>query len=140
MQKKYKLTSNTKVILWTTLYQIEALISFGNVSKWDLGWWIEKETNLDQYWDARVYWNARVYWDARVSWNARVYWKLKLSLWFFFWIRCKKEEIKYVKLDDDNEIICKWYIKVETEEEKPSLKWKTVKVELDWVTYEAIIQ
>ena len=77
---KYKLTNNTKKILDTTFYQIEALKDFWYVKKWDLGWWLEKEENLSQdwnawvFWDARVYWNAEVYWNAWVYWNAEVYW------------------------------------------------------------------
>ena len=39
-------------------------------------------------------------------------------MWHFFWIRYKKEEIKYVKLDDYYEIICKWDIKLKEKEVK----------------------
>lgn len=76
---KFKLTKNTKDYCWTTLYQIEATVSFGNVSKWELWGWIEKESNLSQEGNAWVYGNAlvsddaRVYDDATVSGNARVY-------------------------------------------------------------------
>ena len=80
MNKKYKLTKNTKKLFdGTILYQIQALKDFSNVKKGDLGGWIEKEDNLSQggnawvYGDARVYGNARVYGDARVYGNARVY-------------------------------------------------------------------
>lgn len=94
---KYKLTKNTKEVYGCTLYQIEALKDFSNVSKGDLGGWIEKESNLSQegnawvfgnawvcgnawvfgdaevYGDAWVYGNAEVYGDAMVYGNARVY-------------------------------------------------------------------
>ena len=115
---KFKLTKNTKDCYWTTLYQIEATMSFRNVNKWDLWWWIEKEENLSQENNARVYGNAQVYGGAQVYGDARVYGKLHLSLWHFFWIRYKKEEIKYVKLDDYYEIICKWDIKLKEKEVK----------------------
>ncbi len=119
--KKYKLTNNTKDYFGTTLYQIEALISFGSVSKGELGGWIEKESNLEQSGNAWVSGDARVFGDAQVSGNAWVYGnaqvsgELKLSLGYFFGIRYNKEEIKYVKIDDNNELICKGNIKVEEE-------------------------
>ena len=40
---KYKLTKNTKDFFGTKLFQIEATVSFGSVSKGDLGGYIEKE-------------------------------------------------------------------------------------------------
>ena len=49
------------------LFQIEALISFGNVSKGEKGGYIEKEENLSQ-----VFGNAWVFGDAWVYGNARV--------------------------------------------------------------------
>lgn len=48
MNKKYRLTSNTKVWCGITLFQIEATVSFGSVVKGELGGWIEKEENLSQ--------------------------------------------------------------------------------------------
>jgi hypothetical protein len=77
--KKYKLTKVTKEWLGVTLYQIEALRSFGAVSKGEKGGYISKEDNLSQDGDAWVYGNAwvsgdaRVYGDAWVYGNARVY-------------------------------------------------------------------
>ncbi|MCH5202734.1 MAG: hypothetical protein J1F17_05960 [Oscillospiraceae bacterium] len=76
--KKYELTTNTKTFLGRTLYQIKALVDFGDVKAGDLGGYIEKEGNLSQegnawvYGDARVYGNARVFGDARVTDNAWV--------------------------------------------------------------------
>ena len=77
--KKFELTANSKMHLGKKLFQIKALISFGNVEEGDLGGFIEKEDNLSQSGNAWVYgnaWvsgNARVYGNAEVSGNARVY-------------------------------------------------------------------
>lgn len=95
--KKYELTKTTKNWCGRTLYQIKALKEFGNVSKGELGGYIEKEDNLSQddnawvynnawvydnamvYDNARVYDNAWVYGDANVSGNARVYGDARVS-------------------------------------------------------------
>lgn len=83
--KKYSLTKTTKEYLGRTLFQIKAEISFGNVSKGELGGYIEKEENLSQednawvYSNARVFGNAKVSGDAKVSGYARVYGKLKIG-------------------------------------------------------------
>ena len=71
--KKYSLTSNKIEVLGTTLFQIKAEMSFGSVSKGDLGGYIEKESNLSMEGNAWVYGNAQVSGDARVYGNARVY-------------------------------------------------------------------
>ena len=76
---KYKLTTNTKNFLGKTLFQIEATISFGSVSKGELGGYIEKEENLDQSGDAWVSGNALVYGNARVSGDALVYGNARVS-------------------------------------------------------------
>ena len=70
---KYKLTDETKVVGVTTLHRIKALKTFGNVTKGDLGGWVETESNLSQLGNAWVYGNARVYCNAIVYGNARVY-------------------------------------------------------------------
>ena len=62
--KKYELTTNTKVFLGKKLFQIKALVSFGNVEAGDLGGYVEKEENLSHESDAWVYGNARVYGNA----------------------------------------------------------------------------
>jgi len=78
MNKKYSLTEETKIEYGVTLHRIKANISFGIVTKGDLGGWIEKEDNLYQEgnaWvsgSARVSGNARVYGNAVVSGSARV--------------------------------------------------------------------
>lgn len=55
---KYKLTTETINVFGVTLFRIEALTFFGNVSIGEKGGFIEKESNVDQYGDARVYGNA----------------------------------------------------------------------------------
>ena len=71
--KKFELTSNTKIWFGRKLFQIKALISFGNVKEGDLGGYIEKEGNLDHDGNAWVYGNAKVYGNAWVYGNAKVY-------------------------------------------------------------------
>ena len=71
--KKFELTANSKMCLGKKLFQIKALISFGNVEEGDLGGFIEKEDNLSQYGNAWVYGNAEVYGNARVYGDAEVY-------------------------------------------------------------------
>lgn len=79
MNKKFELTTDTKMFLGRKLFRIKALISFGNVKEGDLGGYVENESNLSHSGDAWVYgnaWvydNARVYGEARVYGNARVY-------------------------------------------------------------------
>lgn len=77
--KKFELTGEFITnIFGTKLFRIKALISFENVTKGDLGGYIEKEENLSHEgnaWvsgDAWVYGDARVYGDAQVYGNARV--------------------------------------------------------------------
>ena len=76
---KYKLTEQTKQIGGITLYQIQAIESFGVVEAGDLGGWIEKESNLSQedncwvFSNAKVYGGAKVYSGAVVSGHAEVY-------------------------------------------------------------------
>ena len=82
--KKYRLTEETTKVGNRPLYRIQALRDFGNVTKGDIGGYIESEKNLSQDGDAwvygnawvsgnaRVYGNAWVYGDARVSGNAQV--------------------------------------------------------------------
>ena len=77
--KKYKLTENEQVVSGRTLYQIQALKSFRDVKKGELGGWIEKESNLSQEGDCWVYYNARVFGDAAVSGNAMVFGDARVS-------------------------------------------------------------
>ena len=73
MSKKFELTTNTKIFLGRKLFQIKALVSFGNVEAGELGGYIEKEENLSHNGNAWVYGNAKVCGDAWVYGNAEVY-------------------------------------------------------------------
>lgn len=70
--KKYRLTEETTKVGNRTLYRIQALRDFGNVTKGDIGGYIESEKNLSQDGNAWVYGNARVSGDARVYGNADI--------------------------------------------------------------------
>lgn len=70
--KKYELTSETKIVVNKTLHRIRALRSFADVKTGDLGGWIESEKNLSHDGNCWVYDNARVSDDARVFGNALV--------------------------------------------------------------------
>jgi len=114
---KFSLTKNTKVWCGTTLYQIKAEMSFGNVVKGELGGYIEKKENLSEEGNAWVSGNAQVYGDAWVSGDAWVYGKLSLTLGYFFGYKEKKEDLKCFSLGDDNsyELIGKGDCKIEEE-------------------------
>ncbi|MFR3040444.1 hypothetical protein [Ruminococcus callidus] len=71
--RKYELTTNTKMEFGRKLFQIKALVSFGDVATGDLGGYIEKEENLSHEGNAWVYDNAKVLGHAAVSGNAQVY-------------------------------------------------------------------
>lgn len=72
--KKFELVAElSKEFFGRKLFRIRALISFSDVSKGDLGGWVEKEECVDQSGNAWVYGDARVYGDAWVSGDARVY-------------------------------------------------------------------
>ena len=72
-KKKYKLTSNFKMVLGVKVFQIEALIDFGSIKKGELGGYIEKKANLSVYGDASVSGNASVFGDACVYGDASVF-------------------------------------------------------------------
>ena len=71
--KKYELTTNVKTGFGRKLFQIKALVSFGDVTAGDLGGYIEKEENLSHDDNAWVYDDAWVFGDALVFDNARVF-------------------------------------------------------------------
>ncbi len=54
MQKKFELTTESKVVRGVTLYRIRALQSFAEVHKGDLGGWLQYGNNLDQSGEAWV--------------------------------------------------------------------------------------
>ena len=83
MEKKYEMLMDDSVSFvyrgaWHTLYRIKSLQEFGDVSKGDIGGYIEREDNLSHsgncwvYCDARVFDNASVLGNAAVSGNALI--------------------------------------------------------------------
>ena len=70
--KKFELTGEVKIHFGRKLYQIKALVSFGDVEAGELGGFIEKEENLSQNENAWVSGNAMVSDNAWVSDNAMV--------------------------------------------------------------------
>lgn len=71
--QKYRLTNKTKWIHpGHTLYQIQALKSFGDIKAGDFGGWIESYDNLSQFDNCWVYENAKVFGKAKVSDDAVV--------------------------------------------------------------------
>lgn len=72
MSKKYKLLEESIQYDGIKLCRIEALKSFSDVNKGDLGGWVEKEKNLSQEDTCWVYDNAKVCEDAEVSGSASI--------------------------------------------------------------------
>lgn len=70
MDKKFELTTDTKMHFGRKLFRIKALVSFNGIQAGDLGGYIENENNLSQTGNAWVYGNARVYGNAWVCDNA----------------------------------------------------------------------
>ena len=56
--KKFELTSETKKVFGRTFFRIKALISFGVITKGEIGGWLEKEESLSQEGNAWVSGNA----------------------------------------------------------------------------------
>ena len=71
MKRKYEFTGEVNVVIGVTLKQIRATLSFGAITKGEVGGWIEGEDNFSP--DAQVSGNAWVSGDARVSGDALVY-------------------------------------------------------------------
>ena len=70
---KYKLlTDETKVHNGVTLYRIQSLKDFSDVTSGDKGGWIEKESNLSHEGNAWIYDNAKVSGDAEVYESAQI--------------------------------------------------------------------
>lgn len=70
--KKYELTENYIIFNGKKLFQVKALISFGNVKLGDLGGYIEKESNLSHHNNAWVSGNARIFGNARICGDTRI--------------------------------------------------------------------
>ena len=77
--KKFKLTKEAKIVFGIKLFRIQALISFNDVIKGELGGWLEKEENLSQFGDAWVSGDARVSGRARVSGDAWISGRARVS-------------------------------------------------------------
>lgn len=78
--KKYSLIkTNKKSWVGEALFQVKAKISFGSVSKGELGGYIAKESNLSDEGDAWVSGDAEVSGNAWVSGNAEVYGDARVS-------------------------------------------------------------
>ena len=74
MEKKFIITDEFVInVFGVKLFRIKCVKSFKYAKEGELGGFIEKEGNLEQFGDAWVSDNARVYDNARVSDNARVY-------------------------------------------------------------------
>lgn len=72
-EKKYKFTEDMLELYGHILHRIQALKSFNNIKKGDLGGWIEKEDNLSQDGECWVYKDACVYDNAKITNNSFVH-------------------------------------------------------------------
>lgn len=86
--EKYEFTGETKQCCRATLQRIRAVIAFNDVKKGDLGGWIEKVENLDNYGEAWVYDEAQVYGEARVYGKARVEYSKDLIVFQYIGSEC----------------------------------------------------
>ena len=75
---KYELTNETIVINGITLYRIIALKSFLNITKGDLGGYVEGYKNLSQSDDSWVYDNSKAFGNSEVYGNALVFGNAKV--------------------------------------------------------------
>ena len=103
--KKFELTANSKMHLGKKLFQIKALISFGNVEEGDLGGFIEKEDNLSQSGNAWVSGNAEVYGNARVYGDAEVYGNADYTTIKGFGRNCRNTTF-FKSEDGDVKVVC----------------------------------
>lgn len=92
MSKKFELTSNFKVFLGRKLFQIKAMVSFGDVKKGDLGGYIEKEENLSHGGNAWVSGNAWVYGNADYTTVKGFGTKFRTTTFF----RCKDKAVRVI--------------------------------------------
>lgn len=72
MKQKYRLTDETIKHNGATLYRIEALRDFGDVTAGDKGGFVQSEINLSQEGDCWIYDEAAVYGTAMVCGKAMV--------------------------------------------------------------------
>jgi len=72
-QPKYELTDETIEVDGHTLHRIRALRHLTDVTKGELGGFVESENNLSHKGDCWVYRNAKIYDNAKVRSDARLY-------------------------------------------------------------------
>ena len=138
---KYKLTKETtETITGITLYRIEALKDFGDVSKGDKGGFIEKTENLEDDGDAWVSGNAWIYGNARVYGDAWIYGK-KLMGGYFYHYKSKNEVIEKVDMGNNYELLCsKPEFEEEVKENDLDLSGTEVEVIIKGEKYTAVIK
>ena len=93
--KKFELTSEFVTFLGKKLFRIKALVAFGDVEEGELGGFVEKEENLDQFGNSWVSGNALVSGNARVHGNAWVSGDAQVSgdAWVYgnAWVQCCRD-------------------------------------------------
>lgn len=73
MEQKYKVNYDIDLRIGDkTVYMIQAVRDFGDVSAGDLGGYVESEHNLSHHGDCWVYGSAAVYGKGRVNRNAKI--------------------------------------------------------------------
>ena len=132
---KYILTDTKIEVMGATLFQIKATASFWDVSKGDLGGYIQKEDNLSMSWNAWVSWDSWVFWNSTVTWNSWVSWNAHLEAglsykkwWFIGWDNTGKiTDITDKTWSDhwENQYVL-WDYEIEDLEEKTEIKEMTV--------------
>ena len=148
--KKYSLTTNTKQWCGKTLYQIKAEMSFGLITKGELGGYIEKEENLSQENNAWVYGNAQVSGNSQVYGDALVYGDARVSAKASFtkgWFIGGDDTGKITDITDKtgstywkNQYVLGDYEITPIDEEVKTLSGTEVSVTIGDKTYKAIIK
>ena len=132
MNSKFSLTSETISHFGTTLYRIKAEKDFSNVTKGELGGFVEKEENISEEGDAWVSGNTRVYGDARVYGEIRL-----KSGWCFGW---KRKDWSVTELENGDEILLIKDYEPATEEKKLEPKELTMGELTELLGYEVKIK
>jgi hypothetical protein len=78
MEKKYRLTSETKAIENHVLHRIKALRDFGEVHAGELGGFVEHEDNLSHEGEAWIFDDACLYGNLRLHGDTILFGKLRL--------------------------------------------------------------
>lgn len=98
--KKYRLTSYSKVIDGHMLFRIRALKSFGGIKAGDLGGYVESENNLSQYKTCWIDMASAVYESARVCDNATI----SHSVMYGDSMALDSAQVKYTTMKDKSSI------------------------------------